>query len=171
MILTLETLEEKVIPAPVYAVSQDGEFALTLDFSRLYNLCPGYGYFNVPEKTEGSALPDATAIWKVDLRNGEITALLTYKDFARFQPRAEMQERGSVHKVNHIMLSPNGKRFLVLYRWLVGKRKYTRLITCNVDGTDMYILSDDDMVSHCYWKNNSTILHLKIKGKQDRDTI
>ena len=68
-----------------------------------------------------------------------------------------MQERGSVHKVNHIMLSPNGKRFLVLYRWLVGKRKYTRLITCNVDGTDMYILSDDDMVSHCYWKNYSTI--------------
>lgn len=165
MILTLETLEEKVIPAPVYAVSQDGEFALTLDFSRLYNLCPGYGYFNVPEKTEGSALPDATAIWKVDLRNGEITALLTYKDFARFQPRAEMQERGSVHKVNHIMLSPNGKRFLVLYRWLVGKRKYTRLITCNVDGTDMYILSDDDMVSHCYWKNNSTILAFENKRK------
>lgn len=47
-----------------------------------------------------------------------------------------MKESGSVHKVNHIMLCPNGKRFMVLYRWFNGQRKYTRLITCNVDGTD-----------------------------------
>lgn len=64
VILTLETMEEKVIPAAVYSVSSDGKFALTLDFSRLYELRPGYGYYNVPEKTKGVALPDSTAIWK-----------------------------------------------------------------------------------------------------------
>lgn len=165
VILTLETMEEKVISAPVYSVSADGKTALTLDFSRLYNLRPGYGYYNVPEKTKGQALPDATAIWKIDLETGEVSDLLTYKDFADFQPRPEMQEKDSVHKVNHIMLSPNGKRFMVLYRWFNGQRKYTRLITCNTDGTDMYVLSDDDMVSHCCWKNNSSILAFENKKK------
>lgn len=163
VILTLATMEEKVIPAPVYSVSADGKFALTLDFSRLYNLRPGYGYYNVPEKTKGVALPNATAIWKIDLETGEVTALLKYTDFANFQPRPEMKEEGSVHKVNHIMLSPNGKRFMVLYRWFCGQRKYTRLVTCNVDGTDMYVLSDDDMVSHCFWKNDSEILAFENK--------
>lgn len=163
VILTLATMEERVIPAPVYSVSADGKFALTLDFSRLYNLRPGYGYYNVPEKTKGVALPDATAIWKVDLETGEVTELLKYTDFANFQPRPEMQEAGAVHKVNHIMLSPNGKRFMVLYRWFCGQRKYTRLVTCNVDGTDMYVLSDDDMVSHCFWKNDSEILAFENK--------
>ena len=133
--------EEKVIPAPVYSVSADGSFALTLDFSRLYNLRPGYGYFNVPEKTKGVALPDSTAIWKVDLVTGEVSDVLKYTDFASFEPRSEMKEEGSVHKVNHIMLSPNGKRFMVLYRWFCGQRKYTRLITCNIGGSDMYVLS------------------------------
>lgn len=165
VILTLATMEEKVISAPVYSVSADGKFALTLDFSRLYNLRPGYGYYNVPEKTKGVALPDATAIWKIDLETGEVTGLLKYTDFANFQPRPEMQEAGAVHKVNHIMLSPNGKRFMVLYRWFIGERKYTRLITCNVDGTDMYVLSDDDMVSHCFWKDDEHIIAFENKKK------
>jgi len=74
-----------------------------------------------------------------------------------------MKEEGSVHKVNHLMLSPNGERFMVLYRWFCGQRKYTRLITCNVDGTDMYLLSDDDMVSHCNWKNDEEIIAFENK--------
>lgn len=165
VILTLATMEEKVISAPVYSISAEGKFALTLDFSRLYNLRPGYGYYNVPEKTTGVALPDTTAIWKVDLETGEVSDLLKYTDFANFQPRPEMQEAGAVHKVNHIMLSPNGKRFMVLYRWFIGERKYTRLITCNVDGTDMYVLSDDDMVSHCFWKDDEHIIAFENKKK------
>ena len=165
VILTLAKMEEKVISMPVYTVSNDGKIALTLDFSRLYNLRPGYGYYNVPEKTKGIELPDTTAVWKIDLETGEITDLLSYTDFANFQPRYEMQEKGSVHKVNHLMLSPSGKRFMVLYRWFNGQRKYTRLITCNIDGTDMDVLSDDDMVSHCYWKNNSSILAFENKKK------
>ena len=155
---------ERVINAPVYTVSTDGKTALTLDFSRLYNLRPGYGYYNVSEKTKGVGLPDATAVWKINLETGEVTDLLTYKDFATFQPRSEMQEENATHKVNHLMISPNGKRCMVLYRWFIGQRKYTRLITFDVvDGKNMYVLSDDDMVSHCFWKNDETILAFENK--------
>ena len=163
VILDISTGEEKIIPMAVYSVSPDGSFALTLDFSRLYNLRPGYGYYNKKEDTAGIGLPDTTAIWHVDLESGKVKSLLKYTDFASFKPRSEMMKEGSIHKVNHIMISPNGKRFMVLYRWFTGKRKYSRLVTCNIDGTDMYILSDDDMVSHCFWKNNSYILAFENK--------
>lgn len=163
VILDLKTGKEKLIPAPVYTVETNGKTALTLDFSRLYNLRPGYGYYNVPELTEGIALPDSTAIWKIDLDSGEVKSLFTYKDFATFQPRPEMQKPGTVHKVNHLMLSPSGNRCMVLYRWFVGQRKYTRLLTFNTDGSDMYVLSDDDMVSHCFWKDDQTILAFENK--------
>lgn len=163
VILDINTMEERIIHAPVYTVSSDGKYALTLDFSRLYNLRPGYGYYNKKETTENIALPDTTCIWKIDLETGDITQFLKYTDFASFQPRSEMKEHGSVHKVNHLMLSPNGKRFMVLYRWFNGQRKYTRLITCNMDGTNMYVLSDDDMVSHCFWKDDEHILAFENK--------
>ena len=154
---------ERVINMPVYSVSADGKTALTLDFTRLYSLRPGYGYYNLPEKTKGVALPDEPCIWKIDIESGKHEPLLKYTDFAAFQPRKEMQELGAVHKVNHIMLSPNGKRFMVLYRWFNGQRKYTRLITCNTDGSYMYLLSDDDMVSHCFWKNDNEIIAFENK--------
>ena len=107
-------------------------------------------------------------MWKIDLESGTVADLLSYRDFAAFLPRSEMQEAGTVHKVNHLMLSPNGQRFMVLYRWFNGERKYTRLITCNVDGTDMYVLSDDDMVSHCFWKDDEHIL--AFENKKDGGT-
>lgn len=163
VVLNVETGEEKELPVPVYTVSADGKTALSLDFSRLHSLRLGYGYAALTEATKDVGLPDTTAVWKMDIETGEVTELLKYTDFANFHPRPEMQEEGSVHKVNHLMLSPNGKRFMVLYRWFCGQRKYTRLVTCNVDGTDMYVLSDDDMVSHCYWKNDEEIIAFERK--------
>lgn len=163
VILNVNTMGERVLPIPVYTVSNNGKTALSLDFSRLHSLRLGYGYAELPEITKSVALPDTTCIWKMDLETGEVSSLLKYTDFAKFQPRPEMLVEGSVHKVNHLMLSPNGKRFMVLYRWFVGTRKYTRLITCNVDGTDMYVLSDDDMVSHCYWKDDEHIIAFENK--------
>lgn len=163
VILEVKTGKERVLPMPVYTLSNDGRTAVSLDFSRLHSLRLGYGYAALPEKTKGVALPNETCIWKMDVESGEVTPLLKYTDFAKFEPRPEMQEVGSFHKVNHLMLSPNGKRFMVLYRWFVGQRKYTRLITCNVDGTEMYVLSDDDMVSHCYWKNDEEIIAFERK--------
>lgn len=163
VILNIDTMEERVLPMPCYTVSVDGKTALSLDFSRLHSLRLGYGYAELPEVTKGVALPDTIAIWKMDIETGEVTELLKYTDFANFKLRPEMLEKGSVHKVNHLMLSPNGKRFMVLYRWFCGQRKYTRLVTCNVDGTGMYVLSDDDMVSHCYWKNDEEIIAFERK--------
>lgn len=159
----LQIKEERVLPAPVYSVASDGTFALTLDFSRLYRLRPGYGYYNIPEKTANEKLPDKPCIWRINLNSGVVKPVLKYTDFARVQPRPEMND--AEHKVNHIMLSPNGKRFMVLHRWFVGERKYTRLLTCNVDGTDMYVLSDDDMVSHCYWRTDDQIFAFENKKK------
>jgi hypothetical protein len=156
VILNIQTNEERFIPMPVYSVSQDGKFAVSLDFSRLHRLRKGYGYSNLPETTKDEKCPDKPAVWHINLENGNIKPILKYTDFANFETRPEMNN--AEHKVNHIMLNPSGNRFMILHRWFDGSRKYTRLVTANIDGTEMYNLSDDDMTSHCYWKNNSEIL-------------
>lgn len=164
VILNIETMHERVLPFPIYTVSADGKTALSLDFSRLHRLRKGYGYAAVPENTANEDLPDKPCIWKMDIETGTVVELLKYTDFASFESRSEML--GAVHKVNHLMISPNGKRFMVLHRWFKGQRKYTRLVTCNLDGTEMCNLSDDDMVSHCYWKNDNEIIAFENKHNE-----
>lgn len=148
--------EEKVYKLPIYDVAKNGEFALSLDFSRLHRLRKGYGYANLKETTERELCPNKTCIWKIDLKSGNISDVVKYTDLASFEAREDM--KGAEHKVNHIMISPNGRRFMVLHRWFKNNKKFTRLVTMNIDGTDMYNLSDDDFVSHCCWKNDNEIL-------------
>ncbi len=58
IILNLETLKEKIIDFPVYAVSNDGKTAISLDFSRLNTLRPGYGYCNITDLTINESYND-----------------------------------------------------------------------------------------------------------------
>lgn len=158
--------EERVLPLPVYDVAKDGSFALSLDFSRLHRMRPGYGYSNLSETTKGVLCPAKCCIWKMDIGTGEVTELFNYTDLAAFEPDATME--GAEHKVNHLMISPNGKRFMVLHRWFLNGRKHTRLVTCNIDKTEMCNLSDDVFVSHCYWKNDNEILSF-LRKKETGD--
>ncbi len=151
-----EKKEEKTYDMPIYDVAKDGSFALTLDFSRLHRLRKGYGYSNVEEITKKDLCPEETCVWKIDFNTREITSVIKYSDLNNFEHRKEMD--GAEHKVNHIMISPNGKRFMLLHRWFKHNEKFTRLITMNIDGTDLFNLSDDNFVSHCCWKNNEEIL-------------
>lgn len=151
-----EKREEKLLPMAAYDVAKDGSFILSLDFSRLHRLRPGYGYSNLPDTTKGVLCPNQGCIWKVEVVDGKVMELFKYTDFASFEPDETMN--GAEHKVNHLMISPNCKRFMVLHRWFQKGRKHTRLITVNIDKTEMYNLSDDVFVSHCYWKNDNEIL-------------
>lgn len=153
---TVTMREERVLPMAVYDVSRDGRFALTLDFSRLHRLRPGYGYANIPDATAGEACPDSACIWRMDMRAGEVRPIFKYTDLAAFEPSPGMA--GAEHKVNHLMISPDGRRFMALHRWFEGGHKHTRLLTADCDGGDLCCLADDGFVSHCCWKNDEEIL-------------
>ena len=158
--------EIKTLPMAVYTVSSDGKTALSADFSRLHRLRPGYGYSNLPDETESQPIPDSPCVWRMDLESGEVTPILKYTDLAAFEPRPEMT--GAVHKINHLMINPSGTRFMALHRWFVGQKKFTRLITCDMDGQNLYNLSDDDFVSHCNWLDDQTILsYCRRRGQGD----
>lgn len=173
---------EKVLEAPVYSVSLDGKTAVTLDFSRLNTFRPGYGYCNLKDITAEEKFPDISCIWRLDLEKNQVEAMpFTYMDLAHFQPKENMA--AGFHKVNHIMLNPSATRFMFIHRWIVKGVTYHRLMTCNVDGSDLYVLLDDGMVSHSNWKNDNRILsycytekegdayHLLYDKTQKRETI
>ncbi len=164
VILNVKTKEEVIIDMPIYSVSNDGTSALTLDFSRLHRLRKGYGYYNLKEMSAKEKCPDTPCIWHIDIERNKIKPLLKYTDFANFETREDMI--GAEHKVNHIMINPSGNRFMVLHRWFFGNQKFTRLLTANLDGSDLFNLSDDNMISHCCWKSDNEVLAYGRKKKE-----
>lgn len=157
VIHSIEDGTEQTLRLPVYSVSNDGKKAITLDFSRLNTFAPGYGYGNLPDDSQYITAPDSPCLWLLDLENNTVKELpFTYKSLSEWNPHDGMKE--GFHKVNHIMLNPSARRFMFIHRWIVNGVKHHRLITCNIDGSEPYILLDDGMVSHNNWKDDETII-------------
>ncbi|MGV3004501.1 TolB family protein [Aerococcus urinaeequi] len=156
VIYNIKTQTEKILREPIYDVTENGKYALTLDFSRLHSLRPGYGYANLHEKNKDIDVPDDAAIKFLDLSNNTSKTVITYKDLFNLKTKPSMID--AKHWVNHIMINPSGDRAMFLHRWMKNSKTYTRLLTMDIDGSNLYIVNDDDMTSHSYWKNDTEIL-------------
>lgn len=147
---------ETKLSEPLYSVSPDGKYGLTLNFSRLQRLRPGYGYVGLGDETIGQLAPADDGIWHVDMQTGETSLVFSVADMACFEPLETM--KGAEHYFNHISINPTGTRFLFFHIWLIRSKRYTRAMTCNVDGSEPYALINEGHVSHHTWKNNEEIL-------------
>ncbi len=152
----VHTGETRVLPRPVYAVSNDGRSAVTLNFSRVNRTRPGYGYEGVPDRWESDPHPDEDGIYWMDLETGENRLVVSLAQIAAFRPDDTM--RDGQHWFNHLQYNTDDSRFLFLHRWQVGEGRLTRLFTANPDGSDLCCVSDHEMTSHFDWRDSEWIL-------------
>src|SRR4051794_6218855 len=71
----VRTGKERVLSAPVYALSPDGRWAMFPDFRRLNDTRPGYGYSGLADPQRGTSAPESTGIWRMDLKTGDVRLL------------------------------------------------------------------------------------------------
>jgi len=156
-ILDVRSGKLRTIPHPVYALSPDGKIAVSLDFSRLNDTRPGYGYVGIPDPYANQLAPEASGIYRVDLTSGDQQMLFSHAEIAAYgRPLATME--GAKHKFNHLLVSPDGTRFEFLHRWRGPKVRETRMFTAALDGTDLRLLDDNGLTSHFIWRDPRHIL-------------
>jgi len=157
-ILDLKTKRRRTIAQPVYSVSPDGKTAIAPDFRRINDVRPGYGYPGVRDPSSDDLAPEKSGIVRVSLETGETELILSIAQIARLG-RIPKAEPGIKHYFNHLLLSPDGSRFVFLHRWRYpdGSR-LTRMITANPDGSDPWILDDNGFTSHFIWRDPNHIL-------------
>lgn len=147
---------------PVYDISPDGRFAISLNFSRLHRLRPGYGYSRLPDSTANEAHPDNDGIVVLDLRNHARSLIISLDRIAHFEPQESMV--GAEHYFNHLAFAPSGKRFMFLHLWMNKGRRFSRLLTSDIYGNSLYILEDKINMSHYAWKSpNEVLVHTGAK--------
>jgi len=147
----------------IYAMSPDGHYGFSLPFSRLGRLRPGYGYMALKDETEDDFAPVNDGIWRIDMASCSETLLFSIAEIANFKPHDTMQ--GAEHYFNHISVNPTGKRLLFFHIWKKGSERHTRIITCNIDGTEPYVLVNDGVASHYTWKDEDTLLCFILKAR------
>ncbi len=157
-IMNVVTGEMRSLPHPVYSVSPDGKYAVAPDFRRINDVRPGYGYAGLADPHANDPAPQDSGIVRIDLRSGKTELVLSLADIAR-TGAIPNQKLGIKHYFNHLLYSPDGKRFIALHRWRYpdGSR-LTRAITANSDGSDVRIVCPNGYTSHFIWRDAKSIL-------------
>lgn len=148
---------QKVVKTFNYPV-QDSfktDYYLSINYRRIMNLRPDYGYRNLPLLTEKEMKDTQNdGIWLVDYTTQEVTLLHSLLNIINCEPNNLFTS--CLHKVNHLMISKNGKGFIFIHRYYQGKRRFDRLMYS--DFKTLKVLVDDNMVSHCCWIDDNNIL-------------
>jgi len=157
VILDIHTGKRRTLPQPVNILTHDGTQALTLNFSRVHHFRPGYGYPGIDDPSINEPAPADDGVFWMDLASGESRLVVSFADLLALPQRDDWP--GASHWVNHLEISTDDRRFSLLHRWTLPNGSWwTRLITANMDGSDIYLLNDQDMVSHYDWRDGAHIL-------------
>ena len=157
-IMDVKTGEKHTLPAAIYALSPNGKEAVSCDFSRVADCRPGYGYAGIRDRVFDEMAPDSTGVTHVNLETGAERLIVSHKQLANTGTVME-NHPDSKHHAYHLLVGPDGKRFIMLHRWTQSKGGHlTRLITANMDGSDLRIVIPNGYASHFIWRDATHIL-------------
>jgi len=169
IIKDIKSGEEKIIPKAIYALSPDGVHAIGTDFARIQNYRKGYGYPGSRDPYKHQNAPEKSGIYKINLNTGASELILSYQEISKI-PNNGKDISGKWHYFNHLLVSPDGSRFIFLNRWfeepiadevLANPQAYnkirsqytTRMFTAGMDGKDLFLLDPSGKTSHFIWKD------------------
>ncbi len=159
-ILDVKTGKRRTLPGPVYALSPDARWAVAPDFRRLNDCRPGYGYAGIPDPNAAVAAPEDAGIWRMDLRTGKRELIVSFAQATRI-PNPHGDWTGAKHWFNHLLVAPDGQRFIFLHRWRgpkEGRSFATRMFTADAGGRNLYVLDPYGKTSHFIWRDARHVL-------------
>ncbi len=146
-------------------VSRDGRWGLAVDFDRLHDFRPGYGYALQDDPRAGVPHPDDDGIWLCDLRSGRSQLALSLAALhARVRGLSPLMEQKLL--INHLTFNPSASRFVFLVRNfppagppIKGQSAWqTVVFTAARDGSDVRLMVPAGMASHYHWRDDSTVV-------------
>src|SRR4051812_8465843 len=156
-ILNVKTHKVRSIPSPIYALTPDGRTGLSVDFSRLNDVRPGYGYVGISDQNFNELVPDKTGVYRIDIKSGEKQMLFSVAEIVHRGPRLVTMKEAK-HYFIHLLASPHSARFILLHRWIGPLGTGTRMLTASLDGTDIRLIDANGFTSHFIWRDATHIL-------------
>lgn len=151
-ILNINTGKKRFLDRPIANVSPKGDYALSINFPRMYNFRPGYGYAEYGDPFYHHNHSAKDGVFLIDMETGKSKLIISMEEIWEF---GGLKHFGKDQKmiVNHLGFNTDGTRFVMQVRNFPepGKIHDTIVITANRDGSDMFMLSDYGVQSHYYW--------------------
>lgn len=146
------------LPKPAGCISPNGKYALSINFSRIFQFRKGYGYVGIADPFEKENHPKEDGIFLTEIDTGKTKLLIDYERMYKVISVQGLECAKLV--VNHITFNETSDRFVFLLRnFPDGTQKEwgTTMVTSDLSG-NMHVIIKNKFVSHYCWKNGKQIL-------------
>lgn len=166
VIKNIETGEKKILPLPVANVNSTGTKALSINFARLHDFRPGYGYDGIADRFRDEDRPVEDGVFLMDIKNSTFKLIASTEELYEFAVSKLKTNEYENWKflINHITFNPSSSRMVVLlrgheknFKTVYPSKWITLTITMDDSGGDKFLLLDD-LASHYHWRDDENIL-------------
>lgn len=165
----IKTGAEQEISWAIYGITPDGKKSLTIDMDRAH-WTRGYHYESVIRPELDVPVLAGDGIFEIDLEKNTRKLLISIEDIINtdYDPTFE----NAKHWVEHIMISPNNKRFCFLHRFssIDNYLRYrTRLVIADIDGGNLSVVDGwrNTNFSHFGWDGDDAFSIYAYTSKKE----
>lgn len=138
---------------PLYDISSSGAYGISLDFTRLGYMRPGYGYTNLPFMQE--TISDGTiAVSFIDIKNRKTIKEITYADILKETDVINLKNC----YINHLSFNKEETKFIFFFLEKVQTKHRAKLFEYDIFSDQLILLEDKLNVSHYTWIAENTLL-------------
>lgn len=162
-IMDIQSRECRTLPFPVYALSPDGVTAISVDFERINDLRPGYGYAGIPDPNREVLAPADAGIYRCNLETGEKELIISIAQMAAmpFPDQTNPSSKDLLTRknwFNHLLFNTDGSRFVFLHRWKSPSKAgvggfATLMYSSDLQGKDIRLVDGSGYTSHFIWRD------------------
>lgn len=150
---------------PVQEAYFDQKF-FSINYNRLRSLRPDYGYFNLPPLgLDQLKKVDKDGIWEIDYKSGKGKLLISIEEVINSE-KNPLYENG-YHWLNHVMVSPDGKKIVFLHRCSFKNDKKDRMFSFDFQKRSLTLIINYSVVSHFNWIDNNSLICFNGKDKSN----
>ena len=164
----IHTGDQRTLPFPIYTLSPDGHTALSVDFERINDLRPGYGYAGIPDPNKNEIAPEDAGIYLCDLETGEKKLIISIAQMNKMPLKVSddptfMDLYKGKNWFNHLLFNTDGSRFVFLHRWRSSSKSdvggfSTLMYSSDLEGKDIRIVDGSGYTSHFIWRDGEQLL-------------
>ena len=148
---------EKIYDLPIYSISNNKKFAITLDYSRLYWVRRGYSYDGIKDINKNHKIFIDETVNIFDLDTGITKKLFNMNDVLSISYSKIMNN--CTHYLEHVSISPDDDMFIFLHRFRLSDGGiYARLMKFDFNNNSLKLILDSGRISHFSWISSSELL-------------
>jgi glycosyltransferase involved in cell wall biosynthesis len=156
VVYNLSTSNKRFLPLPIANISSNGKKAISINFSRLFDYRPGYGYCNMKDPHCDEKKPNNDGIFLMDMQTGDYSLIISYNRLWEIFAKGTEVENDKI-LINHINFNPDNTQLIFLLRFFSKKAPWpTITVTMDISGSNVRKVFG--FGSHYHWKNNTELV-------------